>query len=75
MLKLGDLVVNEYASRQNPHRVLMVVRSRRKRTSCLALDGAPVLFDDNPLLRKVGNIGIEQWRVLVNKEARVEATK
>jgi len=63
--RMGDVLVNDYASQSNPHRVLMFVRRGTRYLHCLALEGVEVRFDhDDNKLRKVGALDLSVWRRL-----------
>jgi hypothetical protein len=60
MFSFGDIVVNEWASLDNPNRRLLYVRSDGKWVHLLNHAGAPVKFfaDDELRLAQVGRVDI-----------------
>ena len=63
-LKFGDLVVNNWASTDNPGRVLMVWQSGPKYVRCIPRDGGTELrfrIDKDLRLTKVGAVDFGEW--------------
>lgn len=51
MMKLGDIVVNEWASNRNPNKVLMFLSSTKKISTCTNLKGEIIRFPNDKELR------------------------
>ena len=72
-MKFGDLVVNDWAGRNNPNKVLMIVH-HSKMVNCLSLTGKKVQFwnDQHLRLTKVGEVDFTEWKKLIttHKEER-----
>ena len=65
----GDIVINEWASADNPNKVLMVI-SYRTIVICLNIKGQRVQFrnDKNLRLTKIGEVDLTGWESYVDRE-------
>ncbi len=66
-MKFGDIVINEWASDDNPQKVLMVI-SHRKMVECLSVTGVSVAFHNDKHLRltRVGSVDFSTWRTFAS---------
>ena len=62
-MKFGDIVINEWASDRNPHKVLMFVRKTKRYIHCLAIKGEEVKFcnDSGLKLSKTASLNLLEW--------------
>lgn len=70
-MKFGDLVINEWASNANPHKVLMFVRKTQRLIYCVAIDGEEVMFHNDKELKltQVGNLDLTHWQSRIVRQS------
>lgn len=70
-LTRGDIVRNEWASDDNPQKILLVLHVTAKRVYCLGLDDSfPHYYDNNADLRmtKIDTVDLTPWRRLAKNQ-------
>lgn len=60
-MKFGDIAINEWASDDNPQKTVMIIHCG-KMVKCVSLQGEEVLFSNENMLRKIGEIDFSKWR-------------
>ena len=73
-LKFGHLIRNEWASDDNPQKVLMVVRRTKRYLHCLSLKGEEVKFPmDNLRAVYVGEVALGLWEEIATNPVMRES--
>lgn len=70
-MKFGSIVRNEWASDDNPQKVLMVVRQTSRYIHCLSLKGEEVKCPNDKKLRLtlIGTANFSTWSILARRQA------